>query len=453
MNHPPPAAPAPALADSLRARAVKRFGRPPELVLRVPGRVDLLGSHTDYNDLPVLACAIPQALYAAAIPLDCPRAEAHNLDPDAPPGSFPVAAAIPPSPIGHWLNYLKAGTRGAVVHHQPNLPDHGWHALFTADLPRRAGLSSSSALVVAAGLLTEAANGWQATPRAQAAYLAEAEHYVGTQGGALDHTTILCGQEGHVLRIDFAPLVTRPIPFPAGLALAVCHCGRDAGKTAAARAEYNRRVLECRLGAAQLARGLALADHDEILAGGLTLGGLLGRAGITAAGAASTWPQLVVEPLMSVADIAHRLGIAADDLARAPILRAGAEALTIPGDGLLPARRVAHVLGEAARVEAAAAALLARDLPALAEQVNGSYRSARDLYAISSAELDALIAHGLEAGALGARIAGAGFGGCALFLVPADEIAGWSQLMDRTPAPVGPRWLVHPAAPAGHVSL
>ncbi len=227
------------------------------------------------------------------------------------------------------------------------------------DIPAEAGLSSSSALVVGAFL----ALGPAGDRRELAEEARLAERYVGTLSGGMDQAISLLGQAGHALRIDFEPLRIEPVPVPEEIVIVVAHSGVHAAKSGAAREAYNARVREC----AQAARCLG-AEPGKTLA--------------------------AVDPSSRMA--LDRI----DD----PVLR----------------RRARFVFEEAERVELAVAALGSADLPRLGALLNASHAGLRDDYEVSHPAVDRLVERALAAGASGARVVGAGFGGCIVAVCDAE---------------------------------
>ncbi len=316
------------------------------VLARAPGRVNLIGEHTDYNGFPVLPMAIDRAISIAARPLDRPELVIRSVDPSAYPTERVVLADLSERPrAGRWSDYVVAAAR-----RRP--PQSGAEMLVAGDVPPEAGLSSSSALVVAAML----ALGETGDRSALAEEARRAERYVGTLSGGMDQAISLLARPGHALRIGFRPLQVVPVPLPDSIAVVVAHSGIGAAKSGAARHGYNRRVVECHTAAGLL---------------GAPEGGLL-------------------------ADVPGE-----DRIARAE---------TLP-DSLL-ARRARFVFREAERVDAAVEALRDADLPRLGELLNRSHTGLRDDYEVSHPAVDALVQRALEAGVAGARVVGAGFGGC-----------------------------------------
>ncbi len=329
-------------------RALLRELPDAQIIARAPGRVNLIGEHTDYNGFPVLPMAIDRSIWVAVARRSDSTLRIRSMEPSRyPPEDVPLAHLTDRLRTGTWIDYVIAAARCRP-------PAGGLEVVVGGDVPPEAGLSSSSALVVASLLALSPAG--DRKELAEEARLAEC--YVGTLSGGMDHAISLLGRPGHALRIDFRPVRVVPVPMPEAVAIVVADSGIVAAKSGAAREAYNARVRQC-MDAARLLG----ADDDGLLAD--------------------------VRP----ADRrAHEL---AD-----PILR----------------RRAGFVFAEAERVDAAADALGAVDLPRLGRLLDASHAGLRDDYEVSHPAVDRLVEKACSAGALGARIVGAGFGGCIVAL-------------------------------------
>jgi galactokinase len=323
-----------------------------------PGRVNLLGEHTDYNDGLCLPFAIARGVTVHAQPLEGGRVQAHadDLDED---DDFP--AADPPHGAEGWRAFVR-GTVGELraAGHEVQ----GVRLQISGDVPRGAGLSSSAALSTGLALallaLGDAAAGDAAAAgeldrRALAKLCSRVENdWVGAQTGLLDQLAALFGRVGHALRLDCRDLSIAEVPLDLkGWTLAVAPSGHEHTHAASG---YNERRAECR--AACEALGIAsLRDAPP--------------------------------------DAPDRLPPPLD-------------------------RRVRHVLTENARVDAAVRALHDGDLPALGELIDASHASLRDDYEVSVDAVERTVARLKDAGAAGARIMGGGFGGSVLALFAPD---------------------------------
>lgn len=397
--------------SGLLAEFAARFGHAPTVVARAPGRVNLLGEHTDYNGLPVLPMAIDRSVLVAGSPRLDARVVLANADARFPPREYDIGDAIAPFPAGEWGNYHKAAAQGLVAHLGRGL--RGGTFLVAGDVPDGAGLSSSAALVVGSALALLAVNDLE-LPRLELAELAaSSERYVGTLSGGMDQAVCLLAEAGHALRIDFDPLRARPVPLPPGYEFVVCDSLVRAEKSGAARDAYNRRVFECRLACRVLARALG----DELPRPPGTLGELVRLAPQrTLSDCLGVLAGVLPDRPLSLAELAPLAGESPADLAAAVGVDPGCV------DPFRPLARARHVVTEAARVDDAERALRAGDAAAFAARMNESHRSCRDDYEISCPEIEALVAAALRAGALGARLTGAGFGGCTVSLVESGAV-------------------------------
>ncbi len=356
-------------------------------VVRAPGRVNLIGEHIDYCGLPVFPMALRQSVRIAFHPRADQETRLVNRDPRFAPSAFAVSESIPPAPAGAWSNYARAAAQ-ALAQRFPDL--RGVDALVESDLPIAAGLSSSSALVVAMALAIMHANRVTVPSLELMDLLERGERYVGTAGGGMDQAIILGAQAGCASRIDFHPLRLTPTAVPADWQFIVASSLVHAEKSGAARQAYNERTRQC----------------DEAR-------------------------RLVATRLGQREDIAYPALLAA-----APV----EELLQVAGGTLseVLSRRFRHVVTEGTRVRQAEAAMVARDFTAFGELLDASHQSLRDDYEVSHPELDRLVGLAREAGAAGARLTGAGFGGSIVALCRverAPEVV--AALRERFYAPRG----------------
>ena len=335
-----------------------------------PGRVNLIGEHTDYNGLPVLPIAIDRAIRIdfrisgdPMVRLDSPVARFA-------PFAFQLKRPIEAAEQGDWSNYVRAAARG-LMGHGVRL-ERGIEGTVTGDVPVASGLSSSSALVVASALALLKANGVEVPRIELAALMARAERFVGLEGGGMDQAACLHGEVGHALRIEFEPLRVTKVAVPAGWRWVVGSSLVRAEKSGGAREAYNERARQCRE-ALERVGGRAMAQRG--------------------AAPLPTYPGL---------------------LARSEAVELLGDAARILTPTLM--RRFRHVVTEGRRVARAEAAMRAGDLPYFGELMVASHESLRGDYEVSTPELDEMVAIALEAGAAGARLTGAGFGGCAVAL-------------------------------------
>ena len=235
-------------------------GTPPAFVFRVPGRVEVLGKHTDYAGGRSITCAIDRGFIVAVRPRSDSHVLAYACDLQQSVG-FDLIGDMPVRSSG-WQNYVQSVARRLAGNF--GQPLHGVDMAFASDLPQASGMSSSSALVVATYLALNAANDFNQREAFRqnisceedlAGYLGACENGmrfgtlagdtgVGTFGGSEDHTAILLSQPGHLGLYTYAPVrCERMIAWPADMALLIATSGVRAEKTAAAREKYNRIAL------------------------------------------------------------------------------------------------------------------------------------------------------------------------------------------------------------------
>ncbi len=336
-------------------------------LLWAPGRVNLIGDHTDYNGLPVFPMAIRREVTMMFRARTDERVHIQNVEREFPDRTFQADLWIPPAEDPDWSNYVRAGVQAVARRIGDGGPVRGWEGLVASDLPKAAGLSSSSALVVASALATLAANGASVEPLELADLLARGEQYVGTQGGGMDQAICLGGRAGQAFRIDFGPLRMAPTAIPDDWVFLVAHS--LAGKTADARREYNLRARQCREALQRLAADTSLP--------GATAGYSTLLANNGAAAVLDAAERVLPDPLN---------------------------------------RRFRHTVSEAGRVLAAERAMAAADAGEFGRLMVASHESLRADFDVSTDALDDIVRIALDAGAEGARLTGAGFGGCAIAL-------------------------------------
>ncbi|MFP4562885.1 MAG: galactokinase [Spirochaetia bacterium] len=407
-------------------RYIRRFDEKPQFLGRAPGRVNLIGEHTDYNGCPVLPMALERDFKAVFSPAPGGRVILSNTDPGFPDREFEISRRIDPYSGGDWGNYCKAGVQAVIdyLRDRPKASDSvsnlsGFRAVIRGTIPPAAGLSSSSALVVLTALMFTAANSLEIPFEILAQLLAEGERYVGTQGGGMDQASSLLSSPGKAIKIDFNPFTVRDVEMPEGFTVVVADSMVKAAKTGDAMDRYNLRTIECRLGVALLAKSL-----EETLGGtsGLRqLGDLtpenlgMGREEIL-----DYVEKTLTLPSYSLKGIAGLLRVEPSDVEAEFSRRRDGSVLPEPERGYKIRQRVLHVLTEWKRVEDSVTVLEGGGTGRFGELMNRSHESCRDLYEISCPELEALTSAAREAGALGSRLTGAGFGGCTVSLVGDD---------------------------------
>jgi len=201
-------------AQQVRYRAAlasfaRTYGPGPVLAFRAPGRVNLIGEHTDYNHGFVLPVALDRDVLLLARARSDATVYLRNVEPEFAPRVFPIGPNVAAAPPGDWSNYARGAAQ--MVARQLGTPGslHGIDALVAAapphGTPRGAGVSSSSALTVAAALALAHVNGWQPDAAPFAHLCSQAEWFVGTRGGIMDQFIALLARPDHALFLDCRP--------------------------------------------------------------------------------------------------------------------------------------------------------------------------------------------------------------------------------------------------------
>ena len=365
-------------------------------VVHAPGRVNLIGEHTDYNAGFVLPLAIDLGISIALLPTEDRRVTL-TLDETGETVQIDLDAIPPRS--DRWIDYV-AATAWAMA--AADLPLRGFRGVLTADLPQGAGLSSSAALELASALAL-AGGKEPGTDRMSLARIAQRgeNDYVGVACGLMDQFASAMGEDGAALLLDCRSLTYRAVPLPLDdVAIVVTHSGSTRRLE---RSAYNERRAQCEAAVAAIARS---------------------EAGVA-----------------TLRDVTPAM-LDAASASLDPVLE----------------RRARHVVEENARVLDTVAALDARDVVSAGRLLSASHASLRDLYEVSSPQLDALveIAEAVP-GVLGARLTGAGFGGCTIALVRREAVGRLTEaILAAYPARTGltPRvFEVRPSRGASVASL
>lgn len=339
-------------------------GTEPEILVRAPGRVNLIGEHTDYNDGFVFPCAIERDILIAAGRRTDRQVRAYALN-------FHQSTTFPldnpphiPQGRERWSNYLRAM---ATIFAAEGLPLVGVNCVTLGNVPLGSGLSSSAAMLVAAGLMLASAADITLDPVKLALMAQRAEReFVGVNVGIMDQYISALGRANHALLIDTRSLNYEAVPLPqSGACIVIADTNKKRGLV---DSEYNTRRSECEQAVALLKSQL---------------------------------PNI------------HALR----DVSREDFER---YADTLPET---VRKRARHIVTENQRVLDSVAALKAGRIDEFGILMNASHESLRADYEVSCAELDALVAAARSVeGVYGARMTGAGFGGCTVSLVADDAV-------------------------------
>lgn len=339
-------------------------------IYRAPGRINLIGEHTDYNDGFVMPVAIDRYLTVTAEARADRRVTARS---DLYPGDATFELDAPGrGPAGAWSDYVR-GTAAVLERRGHRL--QGADLTIASDIPAGAGLSSSAALEIASGyaLLDLAGRPVDLIDLARAAQQAEHE-FAGTRCGLMDQFIVCHGRKGHAVRLDTRTLEAEWLPLPEDVRIVVCN---TMTKHALATDGYNERRADCEAGVRALAVRL---------------------------------PRIRALRDVSLAELEANRDAVSDRVFR----------------------RCRHVVTENARALSAADALRDGDLARFGVLMGASHASLRDDYEVSTPELDLMVEAARDAGgALGARMTGGGFGGCVVALVRVEAAEAFARRVSR----------------------
>jgi galactokinase len=348
----------------------EEFGHEAVYIARAPGRVNLLGEHVDYNGGFVLPAAIDRATYVAFSPTGSDEISLHALDFNQAAffskQTLQARTQLDHSPLPGWAEY-PAGVAWSLAERGQSVP--GMQALFTSDVPRGAGLSSSASVELAFAVAWMALGGWSLPPMELALLCQRAENqYVGVRCGIMDQFASACGEKDRLLLLDCRSLEYRTLPLPEGVDIIIADTTvRHAHASGAyndrrAACEEAVRLLQRDLPGIESLRDVSLADFNRL---------------------ASQLPSLIE-------------------------------------------KRARHVVEEVDRTLQAVDLLERGDLQGFGIAMLACHASLRDLYEVSCPEADVMvrIAQSLP-GCYGARLTGGGFGGCTVNLVQRPRSAAF----------------------------
>jgi len=346
----------------------KVFGRPPRWIAAAPGRVNVIGEHTDYNDGFVLPMAIERYAVMAADRSagDKDSIQIRDLAEGVEPAMIDLATPIKPGKP-KWSNY----PRGVIAGFQARgIKSHGLDVLLHSTVPLGGGLSSSAALEVCTATLLEAVTGKTIDPVEKALLCQQAEHeFAGVPCGIMDQFISVMGRENHLLLLDCRSRQTELVPMnDPSVALLIVNTNV---KHELGSGEYAKRRAQCET-AAKILGVPSLRDAD---------------------------PDALESAKNKMDDVVYR--------------------------------RARHVIGEIKRTVHAAEGIRASNWPTVGNLMYASHASLRDDYEVSCAELDAVVEIagniGIKGGVFGCRMTGGGFGGCAVALVETETVEAISK--------------------------
>jgi len=354
----------------LHARFMAAYGEAPTVWVQAPGRVDLMGSHTDYNQGHVLTMTIDRDTWIVARPRRDRQIRISSLNVDS--GATFELDNLTRHGGAPWTNYVKGV---AAVCQAQGLPLQGFDGLVHSTVPFSSGLSSSAALEVATATIFSVLGHWTIEPVRLALLCQQAENeFVGVNCGVLDQYTSALGQAGHAVLLDCRDLTSRAAGIDASVTIVICD---TRARRQLSGSEYPERRAQCAHGAAILR-----CRYPTVRA-------LRDVSAVQLDACAGELPEIIM-------------------------------------------KRCRFIVEEEQRVATLATALEANDWSSVATLTAASYLGARDLYQIGTDHMESMM-HAMRGGpgVIGARQAGAGFGGCMVAFVDTVHVPAFMRHVER----------------------
>ncbi|CAI9119048.1 OLC1v1020709C1 [Oldenlandia corymbosa var. corymbosa] len=415
--------------SNLKAKFFEFFGHHPEFFARSPGRVNLIGEHIDYEGYSVLPMAIRQdTIVGIRINKSEKVLRIANVNEKYSMCTYPADPDQEIDLKNHkWGHYFICGYKG--YHEYAKLKGInigqpvGLDVIIDGTVPTGSGLSSSAAFVCSATIAVMAAFGENFPKKELAQLTCECERHIGTQSGGMDQAISVMAKTGFAELIDFNPIRATDVQLPPGGTFVIGHSLAESQKAVTAATNYNNRVVECQLAAIVLGIKLGMKPEDAI-SNVKTLSDVEGKCVAFAGSHGSS------DPLVAVKELLKEEPYSAEDVESFTEKKLEVIFANSPTslDVLRAAKhfklhqRAVHVYSEARRVYAfkdtVSSNLSDEDmLKKLGDLMNDSHYSCSVLYECSCPELEELVKVCRDNGALGARLTGAGWGGCAVALV------------------------------------
>ncbi|KAI5579480.1 hypothetical protein POPTR_008G102800v4 [Populus trichocarpa] len=415
--------------DHLNSKFLQVFGHPPDVFARSPGRVNLIGEHIDYEGYSVLPMAIRQDTVIAIRKNHVQKVlRIANVNDKYTECTYPVDPNQAIDLKNHkWGHYFICGYKGFYEFAKSKGVDMGdavgLDVIVDGTVPTGSGLSSSAAFVCSATIAIMAAFDVNFPKKEIAQLTCECERHIGTQSGGMDQAISVMAKTGFAELIDFNPIRATDVQLPAGGTFVIAHSLAESQKAVTAATNYNNRVVECRLASIVLGIKLGMKQQDAI-SNVKTLSDVEGLCVSFANSRGSSDPVIAVKELLKDKPYTTEEIEAITGESLQSIFKNSPSSL----DVLKAAKhfklhhRAAHVYSEAKRVhafkDAVSSDLSDEDkLKKLGELMNESHYSCSVLYECSCPELEELVKICRDNDALGARLTGAGWGGCAVALV------------------------------------
>ncbi|KAJ4955963.1 hypothetical protein NE237_012746 [Protea cynaroides] len=418
--------------ERIKSKFLEVFGHQPDVYARSPGRVNLIGEHIDYEGYSVLPMAIRQDTIVAIRKQDAgefPKLiRTANLNEKYPVCTYPADPDQDVDLKNHkWGHYFICGYKGYYEFAKSKGIDVGepvgLDILVDGTVPTGSGLSSSAAFVCSSTIAIMAAFGANFPKKEIAQLTCDCERHIGTQSGGMDQAISVMAKSGFAELIDFNPIRATDVQLPAGGSFVIAHSLAESQKAVTAATNYNNRVVECRLAAIVLGIKLGM-KREEAISKVKTLSDIEGLCVSFAGNYGSSDAVLAVKEFLNeepyTAEDIEKIteenlpSVLGNDPTSLDVLRSAKHFKLF--------QRASHVYSEAKRVHAFKDTVLSdlsdEDmLKKLGELMNESHYSCSVLYECSCPELEELVKASRDNGALGARLTGAGWGGCAVALV------------------------------------
>lgn len=430
---------------------IKNFGFKPSYIVRVPGRVNIIGEHIDYCGYPVLPMALEQDILMAANIIDESKLYLRNADSkykgvDITINTYDEFDILPDSSgKPFWYNYILCGIKGAMEHlnTQGKREWKGVQLYIDGNIPPASGLSSSSALVSAACLAFLYAHNSVLNKKEIASLCAKSERYIGTQGGGMDQAIAFLAKKYSAQYITFKPLNATPVALPEDATFVVAHSLAEANK--AATNDFNKRVIECRL-AAKIIAFVSGVSYDEKI---ITLSQLQKLMNISLKEMIERVQKVLPNEIYTKREICRILKISEENL-NDYYLTSNTEHLT----EFKLKQRALHVYKEAQRVEDFKKMCVNSKIECvntngstngatiehkqnlgkhetlinLGKLMSQSHASLKTLYECSHENLDKLVDISQQMN-IHSRLTGAGWGGCIVALCPKEQVKEYTEFL------------------------
>ncbi|KVH90195.1 galactokinase-like [Cynara cardunculus var. scolymus] len=418
--------------SNLKSKFVEFFGHPPHIYARSPGRVNLIGEHVDHQGYSVLPMAIRQDTIVAVRKRNAGESEKllriANVNSKFTMCTYPVDPNQEIDVKNHrWGHYFICGYKGFYEYARSRGLDVGLpvglDVIVDGTVPVGSGLSSSAALVCSSAIAVMAVLNVNLQKKELAQLACECERHIGTQSGGMDQAISIMAKIGFAELIDFCPIHATDVKLPAGGSFVIANSLTESKKAITAATNYNNRVVELRLASIVLGIKLGMKPQEAIS----KLKTLSDVEGLCTSFAGTHGSS---DPLLAVKKFLKEDPYTVEDIEKitSESLRSIFANSTSSLDVLAAAKhyklfqRAYHVYSEAKRVYVFKDVVSSNSteeekLKKLGDVMNDSHHSCKVLYQCSCPELEELVKVCRDNGALGARLTGAGWGGCAVALV------------------------------------